>query len=358
MPQDRYKKFRVENLPQTRFSEYVPADGVEVKLLDGCNRSCSFCVNEDHIGKVMNPLDVPLFNRALAAWIESDEVEKPNAVYLTGGEPLMVMDALEAIIRPSAARGLATRVVTNGTLLNKSRVERLVDYGLDGVKVTFSTTDDARLASLVKGTREKKTLRLIENISQARAAGLWVFVRMGVGKHNADEMSAIYRLMKSIGVNVLQFKPWIPSGLAEVNQATLCLSPARLIAEFADFVSECYEDFDSSMEVTVSCYPPAREMGLDVKDCANIAKFYCAPDGNVTVCNFASEWLGNWKERDGLLNAVRPRRDLYSAMMDDHGVASCPARYNWSTPSPIVSPAGMKLPNEVGPTPVTLGTKP
>jgi len=92
------------------------------------------------------------------------------------------------------------------------------------------------------------------------------------------------------------------------------------------------------MEVTVCCCPPAREVGLEVKDCANIAKFCCA-DGNDTVCNLASGWLGNWTEPDGLIKAVRKRRTLYSYMMDDHGVASCPACYRWKNPQPIVGPS-------------------
>ena len=88
--QDRYRKFRAENFPQTELSRYVPADGVEVKFLDGCNRSCIFCVNEDYIGKRLNPLDAERFLVSFFDWFDDPrEPEKPEAVYGTGGEPLM-----------------------------------------------------------------------------------------------------------------------------------------------------------------------------------------------------------------------------------------------------------------------------
>jgi len=47
-------------------------------------------------------------------------------------------------------------------------------------------------------------------------------------------------------------------------------------------------------ELTASCYPPTRNMGFVTKDCANVAKIYCAPDGQALVCNYAAEHLGSW----------------------------------------------------------------
>jgi len=45
-------------------------------------------------------------------------------------------------------------------------------------------------------------------------------------------------------------------------------------------------------------------------------------------------------------------------MMDDHGVASCPARYNWNNPQAIVSPQSevtIEAPPEA--VPVVLGAR-
>jgi hypothetical protein len=95
----------------------------------------------------------------------------------------------------------------------------------------------------------------------------------------------------------------------------------------------------SATELTVSCYPPARDLGFTVKDCANIAKIYCEPCGHTLICNFADEYVGSWyPENGGLLSCVKKRRELYPKIMDQHGVASCPARLNWNTPTSVISP--------------------
>ena len=36
---------------------------------------------------------------------------------------------------------------------------------------------------------------------------------------------------------------------------------------------------------------------------------------------------------------MQRRRELYPQIMDEHGVASCPARLNWSLPTSVMSPA-------------------
>ena len=340
---DPYRKFRVENFPQTGLASYIPTDGVEVKFLDGCNRSCIFCVNEDHIGKRLNPLDTGRFVRSLFDWIDDpDEPEKPEAVYGTGGEPLMALDLVEDVFRPLGERGVTTRLVTNGTLLDENRIARLVDMRLSGVKVTYNTTDSARLMALMKGSHDGDAERLLHNIALAKQAGLWVFVRIGLGRHNHDEAVKIYRIMRDLGVDVVQIKPWIPSGLAAKNQGELSLSPARLFDVFMHIAEELYEELETGEgpELTVSCYPPARELGFVVKDCANVAKIYCEPCGHALVCNFSDEYLGSWYPEDGgLLACVRRRREVYDQIMDDHGVTSCPARMNWSTPTSVVNPA-------------------
>lgn len=342
LEQDRYRKFRAENFPQTDLDAYRPADGVEVKFLDGCNRSCIFCVNEDHIGKRINPLDAEKFNESLFNWVDdATELEKPEAVYGTGGEPLMALDLVDTVFRPLGERGITTRLVTNGTLLTPKRIERLVDMKLAGVKVTYNTLQPARLHALMKGARDNDTVRILDNIRLAKEAGLWVFVRMGFGRHNADEAPAIYRTLRDIGVDVVQFKPWIPSGLAADNQAELSLAPRRLYEAFSLVMEELYEEFEAPgrPEVTVSCYPPARNLGFTVKDCANVAKIYCEPCGHAMVCNFSDEYLGSWYPEEGGLSAVvRRRREIYHDIIDKHGVASCPARLNWTTPTGVVNP--------------------
>ena len=310
-----------------------------MKFLDGCNRSCVFCVNEDHIGKRINPLDANLFRQSLFDLIDDPvETEKP---YGTGGEPLMALDLVDTMFRPLSERGIATRLVTNGKLLTNKRADRLVDMRLAGVKVTYNTLQSERMHALMKGARDNDTTRILDNIKNAKDAGSWIFVRMGFGRHNADEAPAIYRTMREIGVDVVQFKPWILFGLAAENPSELSLVTRQLYEAFARVMEELHEELEApgAPEVTISCYPPARDPGFVVKDCANVVKIYCEPCGHAMICNFADEYLGSlFAEEGGLTTCVRRRREIYHDIVDEHGIASYPARLNWSSTAGVVNP--------------------
>ncbi|KIZ14942.1 radical SAM protein [Streptomyces natalensis] len=348
---DPYQAFEIESHPLTGLDTYRPLGRVEVKFLDGCNRSCSFCVNEDHIGKILNPIDPDRFNASLHSLLEDEnESEKPFAVYGTGGEPLMVLDVVEAVMRPLADYGIATRLVTNGTLLTEARLARLVDMKLTGLKITYNITDSARLLAMVGGSKERDVLTVLENIRAAKAAGLWVFVRISVGATNEDEIKKIYDLMREIGVDVVQIKPWIPSGLAADEHDGLSLPRDRVRGFFDDFAHQnrSHPGPGTNAGLTVSCYPPAREAEFVTKDCPHVEKIYCEPGGRVLVCNYANEYLGSWFPEDGgLISVMARRRELYTRLMDEHGVTSCPARVNWSRPTGTISPA--PAPNPAAP---------
>lgn len=324
--------FRAANLPQTNLAEFIPVYGLEIKFLDGCNRSCSFCVNEDDIGIPLNLIDTEKMNQSI-----HDVLDAPSpygmcdVVYGTGGEPLMVVEKVVEIFKPLGNRGVATCLVTNGLVLNERRLHQLCDAYLTGIKITCNTLDGERLVQLQRGGGLHDVHRLVRNIANAKAAGLFVFVRIGLGKINANEVLRIYERMAKIGIDVLQIKPWVPSGRAAYNRGDLSLSPHQLRNVFAELAPRIAQS--RRPEVTVSCFPPARDYGFTVKDCANVAKIYCEPNGNARVCNFVDSYLGSWlPENGGLRSVLERRRTRYADMMDCHGVKTCPARWNWSAP--------------------------
>jgi len=102
-------------------------------------------------------------------------------------------------------------------------------------------------------------------------------------------------------VDVVQIKPWIPAGLAEANQEELSLRPEPLAEVFTRLAGDLLDR--PGPELTASCYPPTRNMGFGTKDCANVAKIYCAPDSQALVCKYAAEHLGSWHLDEGGLLA-------------------------------------------------------
>jgi len=67
--------------------------------------------------------------------------------------------------------------------------------------------------ALVGGSHHGDAVAILEHLRLAKQAGLWVFVRISVGRHNHDEIARIRDLASEIGVDVVQIKPWIAAGL-------------------------------------------------------------------------------------------------------------------------------------------------
>ena len=117
---------------------------VSVDLWNECNENCVFCRGSD--GKIydLNPdkkdsfipklkLDVKYFKQVVDAFKEHLLMIIPYV----NGEPLMHKDIYEAIDYANKNK-LLTLIASNGILLNNHNSERLIDAGLDFLKVHIS----------------------------------------------------------------------------------------------------------------------------------------------------------------------------------------------------------------------------
>ncbi|MBM3779222.1 MAG: radical SAM protein [Acidimicrobiia bacterium] len=139
-----------------------------------CNFACDYCIQGDHddhnlFGNKMSMAQA----EQVASWIEGrlDELAPPVFVLtFFGGEPLLNLPVVyflaERCHALAAARGITLRIsiITNGLLLTKEVVDRLVPLGLTGVKITLDgdkeTHDRMRPLRGRQGTFD----RIVENV--------------------------------------------------------------------------------------------------------------------------------------------------------------------------------------------------
>jgi uncharacterized protein len=141
-----------------------------------CNFACGYCYQGDHGVHDRFAEKMTLATAArVADWIERrmDEIAPARfSMMFFGGEPLLnvpVIDYLAARLH-AASRGrdipMSFTIVTNGLLLTRELVERLVPLGLSGIKVTLDGDRDAhnRLRPLRggQGTFDKIVARIRE----------------------------------------------------------------------------------------------------------------------------------------------------------------------------------------------------
>jgi uncharacterized protein len=164
-----------------------------------CNFACDYCVQGDHgdagHGQRMTPETVA----RTAAWIESRlDALRPSSFALTffGGEPLLnlpaVYDLAERAWKASQARNvrMLINVITNGLLLTPEVVDRLLPFGLNGVKVTLDGDRDVHDQARPLRGGQRTFDRIVENVR--RVAGR---CRIAIGGNFEDGASESFHAL-------------------------------------------------------------------------------------------------------------------------------------------------------------------
>ena len=159
-----------------------------------CNFACGYCIQGDHGEYNKTAHKMSLAQAARVAEFAEARLDalQPRRLVLTffGGEPLLNLPVVyflaERLHRAARERGveLLINVITNGLLLTPEVVDRLVPYGLNGVKITLDgdRPDHDRMRPLRGG--QGTFDRIIANIRATAGR-----CRVAIGG-NFDEASA------------------------------------------------------------------------------------------------------------------------------------------------------------------------
>jgi uncharacterized protein len=232
------------NADRQRLDEYLHAvksdtSELNITLLTTlqCNFACDYCFQGDHgdYNKFASKMSLETAGR-VAEWIERElDRMQPEKLVLTffGGEPLLNLPVMYAVAarawEATAARGIPmyTNIITNGLLLTPDVVDRMLPFGLNGIKITLDgdkhTHDRMRPLRGGQGTFD----RIIENIK--RVAGRCpIAIGGNFDDTSVDSFPALLDFLKSqdfadklVKVN---FKPVVRTKI-EVPKGFLSLTP-------------------------------------------------------------------------------------------------------------------------------------
>jgi uncharacterized protein len=162
-----------------------------------CNFACDYCIQGDHEAHATPAGRMSLEHAARAGdWIEQrlDALRSPRfTLTFFGGEPLLnlpvVYGLAERLWNACSRRGVAMNVsiITNGLLLTEAVVDRLLPFGLTGVKITLdgdrATHDRLRPLRGGQGTFD----RILANMRAVAPK-----VRLSIGGNFDVESAASY----------------------------------------------------------------------------------------------------------------------------------------------------------------------
>ncbi len=214
------------------------------ELTRNCNLNCIHCRASAELG----PHTGELTTDECKQIIDGILAFSSPTVILTGGEPLMREDIFD-IIEYGNQKGLRLVIATNGTLLDREKALRLKADDIKRVSMSIDGQDREAHDSFrgIEGSFDAVT-KAAATLSEV---GLPFQINTTVTRMNADDLGAIYALVKSLGVVAWHIFLLVPVGRGEV------LKGEELNAKMYEDVLEWLYQIErkNEIEIKVTCAP-------------------------------------------------------------------------------------------------------
>ena len=199
-----------------------PPLAILAELTHRCPLRCAYCSNPLQLDPASRELDTAAWCRILDEAAEMGVIQ----VHFSGGEPTARKD-LERLVAHAAGAGLYANLITSAVLLDRDRLERLRDAGLQHVQIGFQDTvaDQAERISGYPGGHARK-LAVARDVT---GLGLALTVNAIVQRHNIDRVDSFIDLALELKAGRIEIANVQYYGWALKNRAALMPTHAQLL---------------------------------------------------------------------------------------------------------------------------------
>ncbi|GAK57007.1 radical SAM domain protein, putative [Candidatus Vecturithrix granuli] len=176
-----------------------------------CNLNCKMCGRSKYFSSSQH-LGLEQFSRIL-------KQIQPKKITLSGvGEPFMNPD-LPEMVRLAKAQGCSVNTTTNCTLLTPELCDRIVQSGLDLVKISLDSATSETYRTIRGEDRFEQVLDGVRTLTAAkkRLGRSKPFIRFNyvMSKDNYHEIGQTVELAHTLGVDAIYFQPLELVGIEE-----------------------------------------------------------------------------------------------------------------------------------------------
>jgi pyrroloquinoline quinone biosynthesis protein E len=190
------------------------------ELTHRCPLHCVYCSNPLELAHRSDELPTEAWSRVFNEAAQSGVLQAD----LTGGEPLARPDILE-LIRAARVAGLYVNLITSGMPLDESRLEQLVDAGLDHFQLSFQGAREETANEISGSKAHAQKLRVLEWLKKIRAAVTLNFV---IHRRNIGQIEEMLAIAESSSATRVEFANVQYYGWAFANREHLLPTRAQL----------------------------------------------------------------------------------------------------------------------------------
>jgi len=185
-----------------------------------CPLHCVYCSNPLRLTGTQAELSTPEWKRVF------DEAGKLGMLHahFTGGEPLARSDVVELIATARSA-GLYTNLITSGLGLSESRLQSLIDAGLDHIQISFQDSRD-EVANWIAGA--KAHAHKVELSRAIRKHKVAFTVNLVVHRQNLDHLEEMIAFIERLQPDRVEIAHTQYYGWALANRAALMPTRAQV----------------------------------------------------------------------------------------------------------------------------------
>ncbi len=187
-----------EEMPQKRRWRLL-----QIESAIACNLRCVMCPWREITKNVENR---GLMSQEIWQSIRPHLSDIKSIDFTGGGEPLLQPKLAEWIAEANAA-GCETGFLSNGLLLKKERLRRILDAGVDWLCISMDGADAGMYEKIRIGSNFEQVCENVANIAELRSrTGPMTMINFVLMDMNFHQVEDIVRLAAQLGVDQLNFK--------------------------------------------------------------------------------------------------------------------------------------------------------
>ncbi len=290
------KIYKKTIIPKVYYLKIKAPLSVQFELTGGCNQKCIFCYNiwkESCSKSNMNGLSKNQHLKIIDKLIENEIFD----IIFSGGEPLLV-DWLEELIKKASDKKVYTTIITNGILLNITRVKSLKKAGLNSMQISLHHYNKKINDKLTGNMGSfEKTVKGIKNAIKIFGSKR-INVNMVVLPETYKDVYKMAKFLKSIGIE--SFTVGTPAVTGEMKNNKKIVINKKIFLDIYDSFISARKDFGIHVGFTGGfpiCILP--NMHLETTQMisnycdAGLNQLVIDPEGNLKPCVCLSYKLGN-----------------------------------------------------------------